>query len=138
MLCFHPKAVSEKKRRILFLASSLVFEMPISGGSAKRLWYLFFGAGTYYMVFFSGNIFSLGSYNTEDFRAVTFRKLFFLFTGILLKSRVCLKDPPPKLKVKVKSGLIRNGHNGYACRYCNRQCRYMHIIPAQYQFLTRF
>ena len=43
-----------KSRRIPFLfllAPSLIFEMPISGGSAKRKWYLIFG--TYGMEFFS-------------------------------------------------------------------------------------
>jgi hypothetical protein len=58
-----------KGRRLLFflLASSLIAEMPISGGSAKRQWCLFFGA--YRVVFFS-----LKKYfcSTEDFRAVTF------------------------------------------------------------------
>jgi hypothetical protein len=41
-----------KSRRSLlfFLTPSLIFEMPVLGGSAKRLWCLFFGA--YGMVFF--------------------------------------------------------------------------------------
>jgi hypothetical protein len=37
----HPKAITEKSDKRFFnwrLHSSLVFEMPISGGSAKRLW----------------------------------------------------------------------------------------------------
>jgi hypothetical protein len=42
-----------RRRLLFFLKSALVFEMPISGGSAKRLWFLFFGA--YCIVFFRGN-----------------------------------------------------------------------------------
>jgi hypothetical protein len=35
------------------LASSLIFEMPIPGGSARRLWYLFFGTycGKYILLY---------------------------------------------------------------------------------------
>ena len=54
-------------------------------------WYLFHG------IFLFENIFFL--YYTEDFRVVTFRKLFILFTGILLKSRVRLHYTPHYLKV---------------------------------------
>jgi hypothetical protein len=43
------------------------------------------------MVFPPENMFC----STEVARAVAFRKLFILFTEILLKSRVCLQDPPP-------------------------------------------
>jgi hypothetical protein len=55
----HPKAIAEKAAGHFFflLASLLIFEMPISGGSAKRLRYLFFG--TYCMVFFSKKCFLL-------------------------------------------------------------------------------
>jgi hypothetical protein len=43
----HPKAITGKAGDYFFsfLASSLISEtMPISGGSARRLWCLFFGA----------------------------------------------------------------------------------------------
>jgi hypothetical protein len=45
-----------KSRRAFFflLMSSLIFEMPIPGGSAKKLWCLFFGA---YCMVFSKNMF---------------------------------------------------------------------------------
>jgi hypothetical protein len=68
--------------------------MSISGGSAKRQWHLFFV--TYCMVFFFPEKYFLlhGRFQDSHF----FRKLFILFTEISLKSRVCLKDTPPKLK----------------------------------------
>jgi hypothetical protein len=59
----------QESRQTLFflLASSLVFEMPILGGSTKGLWY-----NTYFLVpvawcfFFRKNIFS----SSEDFRVL--------------------------------------------------------------------
>jgi hypothetical protein len=63
----HPKAIAEKAAEGRFFFTTLIFEMLISGGSAKRLRHLFFGA--YHMIFFFlKNIFC----STEDFRVVTF------------------------------------------------------------------
>jgi hypothetical protein len=71
--------------------------MPISGGSAKRQWYLFFGA--YCVVFFFlGKIF-FALRKISGWSLFRINKLFILFTEISLKSLVCLKVPPPKLKV---------------------------------------
>jgi hypothetical protein len=79
-----------KSRRLhFFFYVFTYFEMPISGGSAKRQWYLFFG--TYCMLFFfRKNIFC----STVSGQSLFFRKLFILFAEILLKSRVCLQDTP--------------------------------------------
>jgi hypothetical protein len=81
----HPKAIAEKANEhfISFLTSPLIFEMPIPGGSAKRLWYLFFGA--YCMAFFFP-------------KNIVCSTLLILFTEILLKSRVCLHFTPYHLK----------------------------------------
>jgi hypothetical protein len=96
----HPKEIAGKAAELFFfwrLHSSLIFEIPISGGSAKRQRHLFFDA--YCMVFssFEKNIFCSALRKISG-RSI-FRKLFILFTEILLKSRVCLKTPPlPKPK----------------------------------------
>ena len=70
------------------LASLLIFEMPISGGSAKRQRMVFFCFRKIY--------FALRKILGQSL----FRKLFILFTTckILLKSRVCLHHTPHCLK----------------------------------------
>jgi hypothetical protein len=73
----YPKAIAEKaaEQFHFLLASSLIFEMSISGGSAnKRQRYLFFG--TYCMVFiFRKNVFC----STEDFRVCSHFFVSYLF-----------------------------------------------------------
>ena len=69
---FYLRQLPKKPTNTFLLASSLIFEMSISGGSAKRQWYSFFG--TYCMVFFEIFFFC----STEGFRVVTF-SLFIYF-----------------------------------------------------------
>jgi hypothetical protein len=65
----HPKAVADKAAEYFFLlASSLIFEMPIPGGSTKRPWYLFLGACyvVLVLVFYSQNkCFSTGDFGVR-------------------------------------------------------------------------
>jgi hypothetical protein len=87
----HPKAIAEKAEEHFFLlASPLIFDMPIPGGSAKRPWCLFFG--TYSMVFFPKQYFLLHGRRKASGKSL--RKFFIFFTEVLLKSRVCLHHPP--------------------------------------------
>ena len=68
---------------------------------------LFFWCLLHDVFFFRKNMFC----STEDFRVQgsqsLFRKLFILclYAEILLKSRVCLKDTPPKLKASLSRAL---------------------------------
>jgi hypothetical protein len=49
----HPKAITEKAiGHPFFIGVFTGFEMPISGGSAKRQWHLYFFLGAHCMVFF--------------------------------------------------------------------------------------
>jgi hypothetical protein len=93
----YPKAIAEKavERFFSLLASLLIYEIRISGGSAKRQRYLFL-VGPYLLhgICFFEFFFALRGVSGQSL----FRKLFILFTGILLKSRVCLKDTRPKPK----------------------------------------
>jgi hypothetical protein len=89
----HPKEIAEKAAEHFFflLTYSLIFEMSISGGSAKKDCggALFFGA--YCMVYFFEKIFFA---LRKILGKSLFRKLFILFTEIMLKLRVCLHDTP--------------------------------------------